>query len=109
MQPQKLIFSTPLAALLSGLLAGCAGPGYYLQAITGQLGMMGGTRPIVEILDDPAADTRTKTRLDRVLKVHTTHLPGVSPVAAAAPTTMINGCRAHRRAPRGRVQTGAAR
>jgi predicted aminopeptidase len=31
--------------------------------------MMGHTRPIAEILEDPAADTSLKTRLDRVLKV----------------------------------------
>ena len=69
MQSRRLhFFFSRLALPLCALLAGCAGPGYYLQAINGQLGVMQRTRPIDAILHDPASDPALKKRLAYVLK-----------------------------------------
>ena len=69
MQSRRLpIFFARLALPLCALLAGCAGPGYYLQAIEGQLGVMHHTRAIDAILHDPATDPALKKRLAYVLK-----------------------------------------
>lgn len=69
MQSRRLpIFFARLVLPLCALLAGCAGPGYYLQAIEGQLGVMHRTRAINTILDDPASDPALKKRLAYVLK-----------------------------------------
>lgn len=60
-----------IAAIALTLLAGCAGPGYYVQAIEGQLGVMRHTRTIDAILQDPATDAALKKRLAYVLKART--------------------------------------
>ncbi len=69
MQSHSLrLFFARLALALSALLSACAGPGYYYQAIEGQLGVMHRTRAIDAILDDPASDPALKQRLAYVLK-----------------------------------------
>lgn len=69
MQSRPLrIFLSRLAPPLCALLSACAGPGYYYQAIEGQLGVMQRTRAIDAILDDPASDPALKQRLAYVLR-----------------------------------------
>jgi len=53
-----------LIVLLALLLAGCASLGYYAQAVGGHLKMMGASRPIEEILQDPATDPLLKNKLE---------------------------------------------
>lgn len=56
-----------LAIPLCAVLAGCAGPSYYFQAVQGQLDVMRHTRPIDTLLQDPATDPVLKGRLSHVL------------------------------------------
>lgn len=58
-----------LAALLVAPLIGCANFDYYTQAINGQLEVYSRTRPIDDILTDPAADAALKEKLAAVLRV----------------------------------------
>ena len=62
------IFFARLALPLCALLAGCVGPGYYFQAIGGQMGVMHHTRAIDALLQDPATDPALKHRLAYVLQ-----------------------------------------
>jgi predicted aminopeptidase len=52
-----------IAALLAALLAGCATPGYYLQAIGGQIEILRASRPLGEALEDPAIPIEVRQRL----------------------------------------------
>jgi len=45
-----------LAALAAGALAGCGNLGYYAQAVAGHLDVMRTTRPIADLIRDPAGD-----------------------------------------------------
>ncbi|MGE5465859.1 MAG: aminopeptidase [Ignavibacteria bacterium] len=49
--------------LATALLAGCASPGYYLQAIGGQLEILRASRPLNEAMDDPALPEDLRRRL----------------------------------------------
>lgn len=66
---------TPLLALIflagAAQLSGCAGPGYYAQAIGGHLRLMHGRRDIDSILADPSADPELVARLRRVDEIRT--------------------------------------
>ncbi|HTZ00655.1 MAG TPA: aminopeptidase, partial [Rhodocyclaceae bacterium] len=52
-----------LAACLAALLGGCSNLGYYLQAVGGQMDMLGRARPIQAVLDDPSTSERLKQQL----------------------------------------------
>jgi len=58
-----------VVALLFLPLLGCANAGYYAQAFSGQLQILSQTRPIDDMLADPATDARLKARLADVLRV----------------------------------------
>jgi predicted aminopeptidase len=64
---RPLFFRLRSALPLCALLAGCAGPGYYLQAIQGQFMVMHRTRSIDAILRDPASDPALNRRLTYAL------------------------------------------
>ncbi len=49
----------PLACVLAALLAGC----YSLQAVRGELELLGARRPLAEVRADPATDARTAAAL----------------------------------------------
>src|SRR3990172_414173 len=53
--------TTGLAAAL--LITGCASPGYYFQAMSGQMAVAAARRPIPEIMADSAAPRELKARL----------------------------------------------
>lgn len=54
---------------LALILGGCASLAYYGQAIGGHLSLLGRTRPIEELLSDPALAPELKQRLERVLVI----------------------------------------
>lgn len=59
----------PLATAVAGLaalLAGCANLGYYAQAVEGHLAIQQRTRPIVEVVGDPATAENLKRSLSLV-------------------------------------------
>jgi predicted aminopeptidase len=57
-----------LALLIAvSALAGCGALGYYGQAISGHYSILGRTRPIDQMLADPATAPETKAKLTRVL------------------------------------------
>jgi predicted aminopeptidase len=51
------------------LLSGCTAAGYYGQAVNGHLHIMRATRPIQELLQDPAADPALKDKLRNVIAI----------------------------------------
>jgi len=53
-----------LSALLSLLLAACASPGYYVQAVTGHLELMRDQQPVGEILSVEQTDPTLRGRLE---------------------------------------------
>lgn len=57
---RKLLRAAPL---LAAMLAGCASPGYYLQAIGGQVQILRASRPIAEAEADPALPQTVRDRL----------------------------------------------
>ncbi|MEW6330856.1 MAG: aminopeptidase [Pseudomonadota bacterium] len=54
---------------LTLLLAGCASPGYYLHAVSGQVELLNKRRPVEEVLNDPATIPRTRQRLELVRRL----------------------------------------
>ena len=51
------------APLVAAMLAGCASPGYYLQAIGGQIELLRASHPLSEALADPAVPSDVRQRL----------------------------------------------
>lgn len=56
----------PFLLLLVLSLSGCSTVGYYAQSIGGHLDLMGRSRPIDQLLDDPTTSDRLRQRLQRV-------------------------------------------
>mgnify|MGYP001812902204 FL=1 len=52
-----------LCILLPPLFAGCSSLGYYGQSVHGQLGVMAASRPIEEVVVDPATPESVRSRL----------------------------------------------
>ncbi|HEX8963413.1 MAG TPA: aminopeptidase [Rhodocyclaceae bacterium] len=50
--------------LAAAMLSGCASPGYYLQAIGGQIEILRASRPIDEAIADPSLSPATRQRLE---------------------------------------------
>lgn len=57
------VFGWGLAVLLAGSLAACSGPGYYLQAISGQWKLMHAREDIQSLLENPATGAELKQQL----------------------------------------------
>ncbi len=55
--------------LLLAVLAGCANPLYYAQAISGQLEILAKRRPVEEVLADPATPPETRRQLGLVQRL----------------------------------------
>jgi len=53
----------------AGILAGCAGPGYYTQAVAGHLQLMRQRRPVGEVIEDPATDAQQRQRLEEAVAI----------------------------------------
>lgn len=58
-----------VGALFALPIVGCANFGYYTQAINGQLEVYAQTRPIAQVVDDPATDPALRTKLAAVLQI----------------------------------------
>lgn len=58
-----------LAAMLASPLTGCGNIAYYAQAVGGHFDVMGATRPIVDIIRDPASDPVLRRQLEDVLAI----------------------------------------
>lgn len=58
-----------LTAILCLLLTGCTSVGYYGQAVNGHLQVMRATRPIQELLQDPATSTNLKEKFGSVIAI----------------------------------------
>ena len=52
------------AAGVAALLAGCSSAAYYVQSISGHLGIIGAARPVPQWLADPATDPALRQRLE---------------------------------------------
>ncbi|MDB5892150.1 MAG: aminopeptidase [Polaromonas sp.] len=65
--PFSLRWAGVSAALFGALgiasLAGCAGPGYYWQSVSGHLHMLNLARPVDEVMADPKTSAKVKDRL----------------------------------------------
>lgn len=59
----------PLALLLFAVISGCAGPGYYLHALSGQAELLNKRRPLEEVLGDPATAPQTRRQLELVRRL----------------------------------------
>lgn len=60
----------PLALLpLLVVLGGCAGPLYYVQAVSGQMEMLTKRRPVEEVIADPATPPETRRQLELVRRL----------------------------------------
>lgn len=57
------------ALLLAAALGGCASPGYYLQALNGQMELLRLARPIDEVQADAAVAPATKAKLAAALRI----------------------------------------
>lgn len=64
-----MLLRSLLIALLAAPALGCANLGYYAQAVTGQFDVYRQTRPIADIIADPATKPTLKEKLAAVLKV----------------------------------------
>ncbi len=62
--PRRLIL-----LLLLAVLAGCASPGYYLHAISGQVELLNKRRPVEEVLNDPATAPEIRQQLELVRRL----------------------------------------
>jgi len=62
----RIVQAVALLAVVS-TLGGCGALGYYGQAIGGHYSILGRTRPIDQMLADPATAPETRTKLTRVL------------------------------------------
>ncbi len=58
-----------ILSLLLATLAGCASPGYYLHAISGQVELLNKRRPMEEVLNDPATTPQTRQQLQLVRRL----------------------------------------
>ena len=58
-----------LAALLLSCLAGCAGVGYYYQAVSGQMELWRKSQPIDTLIGDTHTDPKLRERLELVKRV----------------------------------------
>jgi predicted aminopeptidase len=56
-------FLLPALLMLAAMLTGCASPGYYVQAISGQLEILRASRPLAEAAADPAVPAEVRQRL----------------------------------------------
>jgi predicted aminopeptidase len=60
----------PLALLLLlAVVTGCASPGYYLHAVSGQIEILKKHRPVEEVLNDPATTPKTRQQLKLVQRL----------------------------------------
>lgn len=55
--------------LLLAVVGGCASPGYYLHAVSGQVELLNKRRPIEKVLNDPATTPQTRQQLERVRRL----------------------------------------
>jgi predicted aminopeptidase len=58
-----------LALLLLAAIGGCASPGYYLHAVSGQVELLNKRRPVEAVLNDPATAPRTRQQLELVRRL----------------------------------------
>jgi predicted aminopeptidase len=58
-----------LIIVLGLLLSGCTSVGYYAQAVSGHMKVMRATRPIQELLQDPATDSGLKEKLGNTIAI----------------------------------------
>lgn len=58
-----MIFRFPIFLVLISILTACSGPGYYLQAISGQWKLMHARQDIQSLLDDPATGSELASQL----------------------------------------------
>jgi predicted aminopeptidase len=58
-----------LLLLLPVVIGGCASPGYYLHAISGQVELLNKRRPVEEVLNDPATTPQTRQQLELVQRL----------------------------------------
>ncbi|MCR4346375.1 MAG: aminopeptidase [Sulfuricaulis sp.] len=56
----------PTTLLLLAFVTGCANPGYYLHAISGQIEILNKRRPVEEVLNDPVTTPQTRQQLKLV-------------------------------------------
>lgn len=59
----------PTTLLLLAFVTGCASPGYYLHAISGQIEILNKRRPVEEVLSDPATTPQTRQQLELVQRL----------------------------------------
>lgn len=60
----------PLALLLLlAVVTGCASPGYYLHAVSGQIELLNKRRPVEEVLNDPATTLQIRQQLELVQRL----------------------------------------
>ncbi len=69
MRPQRRFARTLAPWLALVLLAGCDTASYYMQAVRGQAEMWHATRPIEDVMADPAAPKALKDRLTYAMRV----------------------------------------
>jgi predicted aminopeptidase len=55
--------------LLIAVIGGCASPGYYLHAVSGQVELLNKRRPVEEVLSDPATTPQTRQQLELVRRL----------------------------------------
>jgi predicted aminopeptidase len=55
--------------LLLTVASGCASPGYYLHAVSGQIELLNKRRPVEEVLNDPATPPQTRQQLELVRRL----------------------------------------
>jgi predicted aminopeptidase len=58
-----MIFRFLICLVLISFLSACSGPGYYVQAISGQWKLMHARQDVQSLLDDPATDSELKVHL----------------------------------------------
>jgi len=54
---------------LLAIVTGCASPGYYLHAVSGQFEILNKRRPVEEVLSDPATTPRIRRQLELVRRL----------------------------------------
>ncbi len=59
----------PTTLLLLAFVTGCASPGYYLHAISGQIEILNKRRPVEEVLNDPVTAPQTRQQLELVQRL----------------------------------------
>lgn len=66
-----MIYRFLICLLLISVLAACSGPGYYVQAISGQLKLMHARQDIQSLLSDPATTAELATQLTTAEQIKT--------------------------------------